>query len=80
MSYYLARLRKIEPAAVDVPGDEQVDPKLHDADGKQLVQDHNATKSERPNWDDISSQAQLDLGLSSTERRRAMRARTLRRR
>jgi hypothetical protein len=80
MSYYLARLRKNNAAAADVPGDEQVDPKLHDADGKQLVQEHNAAKNERPNWDDIPSQPQLDLDLPSTERRRAMRARTLRRR
>ena len=80
MSYYLARLGKNDPVAAHVPGDEQVDPKLHDADGRQLVQDHNAAKSERPDWDDIHRQAQLDLDLASTEQRRAKRAQTLRRR
>jgi hypothetical protein len=78
MRYYSPHIRY--DAAQDLPGDEQLDPKLVDADGKQLVQNHHATQTERADANDFPKQPQLDLDLASTERRRALRARTLRRR
>ena len=79
MSDYLEHLLKRRPAvgATDVDGDE---PKIRDADGRQLVQPKNSAHGELADWEDLPKKPDADLGLTSTERRRAARSRNLRKR
>jgi hypothetical protein len=78
MSDYLESLLKRRiPGASDI---EQDEPKTRDADGKQLVQPKNALRSDFASWQDIPLRPDADLDLTSTERRRAARSRTLRKR
>jgi hypothetical protein len=79
MSDYLDGLLKHKRAAGDTPGDGQVDPRMHDADGRQLTQSKNVTGNEPVNWDEVPKRLHLDLDLASTERRRAARSRTRKR-
>jgi hypothetical protein len=79
MSDYLEHLLKRRPAAgaTDVDGDE---PKIRDADGKQLVQPKNDAHGELADWEDLPKRPAADLDLTSTDRRRAARSRKLRKR
>jgi hypothetical protein len=62
------------------PGDDAVDPKVRDADGKQLAQRTKPLFDELREWRELAQEPNLDLDLASTERRRATRSRTLRKR
>jgi hypothetical protein len=76
---HLLKSRATESAATD---GEQVDQRLHDSDGKQLSLNTNVAHEALIDWNDIPNKPNADLGLESTERRRAARARmrTLRKR
>lgn len=79
MSEYLEHVLKRHPAAgaTDVDGDE---PKIRDADGKQLVQPKNMVHGELADCEDLPKRPDADLDLTSTERRRAARSRKRRKR
>ena len=80
MSNYPPKLAQKTSAESSSPGDALVDPKVRDADGKQLAQRTNPAPDELREWRELPQVPNLDLDLASTERRRATRSRTLRKR
>jgi hypothetical protein len=74
------RLLKENLAAASATGDEQIDQRLRDADGKQLVQGKNAAPGDRTEEIELPQPSNVDLDLASTEHHRAARSRTIRRR
>ena len=80
MAGYPTRLLKSHSTASAVNDGEQVDQRRHDSDGKQLALNTNVAHDASIDWDDIPNKPNADLGLESTERHRAARARTLTRR
>jgi hypothetical protein len=71
---HLLKSRATESAATD---GEELDRRLHDSDGKQLSLNTSIPHEASIDWDDIPNKPNADLGLESTERRRAARALTL---
>lgn len=80
MGNFLDHLLRHNGSADTAAGDEQVDPRTRDADGKQLAQNKTISGNDLAAWDGVSQQPNLDLDLASTERRRAARSRTRNRR
>jgi hypothetical protein len=77
MTDYLDHLLKNRVGESVVGEGEQVDQRLQDSDGKQLSLNTGVTREASIDWDDIPNKPNADLGLESTERRRAARALTL---
>ena len=74
------RLLEENLAAASAGSEEQLDLRVRDADGKQLVQGKNAALGDHADTLDLPQPSNLDLDLANTERHRVTRSRTIRRR